>query len=210
MHYTIYKVTNQINGKVYIGCHKTLDLNDGYMGSGKYLKRAMEKHGLENFTKEILHDFGTPEEMFLKESELVTLDFISEENTYNLKVGGFGGFDYINKTITKEQILVRSQNGYSKSKLHMTDPIKNRKTGLKLYELGLGIHNPKNSFLGRKHTEETKKKIGLTNSIHQRGVNNSNYGKMWICCDETRENKCIPKTSEVPKGWRKGRKSYGM
>lgn len=57
MHYLIYKVTNNINGKIYIGCHKTEDIEDSYMGSGKYLKRAIEKNGLENFTKEILYDF---------------------------------------------------------------------------------------------------------------------------------------------------------
>lgn len=40
MFYTIYKVTNQINGQFYVGSHKTKDLNDGYMGSDMYLKRG--------------------------------------------------------------------------------------------------------------------------------------------------------------------------
>lgn len=43
MFYTVYKITNQIDGKIYIGSHKTLDLNDSYMGSGKYLRHAQEK-----------------------------------------------------------------------------------------------------------------------------------------------------------------------
>lgn len=45
MFYAIYKITNQIDGKFYIGSHKTKDLNDVYMGSGKYLIHAQKKYG---------------------------------------------------------------------------------------------------------------------------------------------------------------------
>jgi hypothetical protein len=95
-YYSVYKITNKINGKCYIGTHKTNDLNDGYMGSGKYLTRAIQKNGLENFEKVILHVYTTSEEMFAKEAEIVNEDFLSNENTYNLRLGGFGGFDYVN------------------------------------------------------------------------------------------------------------------
>lgn len=36
-YYYIYQITNLVNAKIYVGVHKTKDLNDGYMGSGKVI-----------------------------------------------------------------------------------------------------------------------------------------------------------------------------
>ena len=51
MFYTIYQITNTINDKIYVGKHMTLDLHDGYMGSGTLIKRAIEKYGIDFFKK---------------------------------------------------------------------------------------------------------------------------------------------------------------
>lgn len=94
MYFTIYKITNLLNSRFYIGMHKTKKLDDDYMGSGKLIRQAIEKYGIENFSKEILHIFDTEEEMKVKEKELVILC----EQSYNLCDGGKGGFGYINSS----------------------------------------------------------------------------------------------------------------
>jgi hypothetical protein len=92
MYYTIYQITNKINGKIYIGLHKTDDLDDSYMGSGKALKRDQKKFGMEHFEKEILHVFDNPDEMIVKEQELVNEEFVARKDTYNIMLGGVQGW----------------------------------------------------------------------------------------------------------------------
>lgn len=95
-HY-LYKTHNLINGKFYIGVHSTRSIDDGYIGSGKRLQLAIQKYGVSNFRREIVAFFNTPEEMYQEESRVVTKQLLQSENAYNLKRGGDGGFDYINK-----------------------------------------------------------------------------------------------------------------
>lgn len=96
MYYYLYKITNLINNKIYIGIHSTKNLDDKYFGSGTKLKQAISKYGKENFKKEILEFFNSPEEMFLREAEIVNKNFIKSTETYNINLGGFGTFSYIN------------------------------------------------------------------------------------------------------------------
>ena len=96
--YYLYEIRNNLNGKIYVGVHKTNDMNDGYMGSGKIISSAIAKHGIANFSKVILETFENAEAMYAREKEVVTEDFLSRDDTYNLRRGGNGGFDYINMT----------------------------------------------------------------------------------------------------------------
>ena len=42
MFYTIYKIANKKNGKVYIGKHQTENVDDGYLGSGVAINKAID------------------------------------------------------------------------------------------------------------------------------------------------------------------------
>ena len=90
IYYTVYKTTNLINGKIYIGCHQTEDPHDSYLGSGRVLREAIDKHGIENFSKEVLYVFDNADDMYAKEAELVDKDFIQNRSNYNLAEGGVG------------------------------------------------------------------------------------------------------------------------
>ena len=103
MYYTIYKITNMINDKIYIGMHKTSNLNDNYMGSGKIIKSAIKKYGIENFKKEYIDIFDNRQDMINMETKIVNEDFVEESNNYNIVIGGEGGFDYINKNYPIEK-----------------------------------------------------------------------------------------------------------
>ena len=77
-----------MNNKIYIGLHRTENINDSYLGSGFILNKAIKKYGRNNFKKEVLFDFNNIQQMIDKEIELVNEEFIERTDTYNLITGG--------------------------------------------------------------------------------------------------------------------------
>jgi group I intron endonuclease len=204
MHYLVYLITNLVNGKHYIGCHKTKNKDDGYMGSGKYLKNAQKKYGLEIFKKDILFEASSSEEMFAKEKELVILG----PQSYNLNEGGQGGFDHINRNRTPEEWRrLHSLGGKAArpflGKRHTPETIEIcRQKSKDAWSNGLMI----NGFTGKHHTNESKAKIAASNSKTHKGTGNPNFGKCWITNLLTKENRLIEKISDIPDGWVRGRR----
>jgi len=184
------------------------------MGSGKYLKRSIEKHGVENFEKQILFVFDNPEDMYAKEAEIVNEDFLSEENTYNLKIGGFGGFDYINSNpeifLTENRLsslMTRAeQTERWLTKYNSDEEFRNRvKENLKLANKTSKKNNPKGTFYGKSHKESTKKL--MSEKAKERLSDprkNSQYGTMWIT--NGKENKKIKRGDNIPQDYIAGRK----
>jgi len=161
IHY-VYKTTNLINNKIYVGVKtNSRHHDDGYFGSGHILQKALQKYGCNTFKKEVLYVFGTPEECFAKESEIVNEEFISRKDTYNIALGGKGG---------NLGTLVNAK----KSKKLMGHNV-SAETKRKISNANKG----NTARLGAIHSEESKKKLSeyrKKNGI-AKGENNPMYGK---------------------------------
>lgn len=105
--YIVYKTTNLINDKFYIGVHKisSQNKNDSYLGSGKLLNLALSKYGRENFCREILFEFDNHIEAYDKERELVNDSLIQSINCYNMVTGGLGGDKISSKSKEEKEII---------------------------------------------------------------------------------------------------------
>jgi hypothetical protein len=87
----IYKITNLLNNKIYVG--KSELNNPNYYGSGTYITRAIKKYGKENFKKEILFESEEYNLVLLNEKEIYWIEFLDSMNPdfgYNLHKGGTG------------------------------------------------------------------------------------------------------------------------
>lgn len=204
----IYKTTNLLSGKYYIGMHSTNNLNDGYMGSGRRLKRSLNKYGKENHKVEILEFVNSRSELVAREKEIVNLDEIAKEDCINLMVGGKGGF-------TDEQQKLNAVRGVEKQRLlRETNPewVLNKSNNISkalidVYQKGLRDKVYFYSWSGKKHSEESKKAIGKTNSTKQSGSNNSQYNTCWVTKNGlNRKIKKEDLEDFMNQGWIKGRK----
>ncbi|BBI58266.1 homing endonuclease [Shigella phage SfPhi01] len=218
MFHYIYKITNKINNKIYIGVHSTENLDDGYMGSGKLLKRAQDKYGIENFSKEILEYFDDKESMLEAEKNIVTEEFLNRPDVYNLKLGGEGGWDHINIPGMLNQKKDASLKGAKSFKSRFKNDIllqeKYRKHGSNVFKRLWSTPEYREKFLNnsrflnKHHTPETinKMKESHARNKHQQGEKNSQFGMMWIHSLDEKVSKRIKKTDPIPEGWFKGRK----
>lgn len=209
MFFYLYKITNVVNGKIYIGVHKTLDLDDGYMGSGRLIKRAIAKYGTEHFVKTILETFSSSEEMFRREAQIVNKSFVDRSDVYNIVEGGKGGFEYIhaNRLNKTPEALVAHSSSY-RTRI-AADPALRSKLAA---QLGANRHKsvaarkeryPEGTWKGKRHTDDTKQRISESKLGKGEGVENSQHGTMWIT--DGAEQRKIPHSSQLPEGFVRGR-----
>lgn len=191
-------------------------MNDGYMGSGKVIKRAIEKHGIDNFRKDILETFENSESMYAREKEVVTEEFLSRDDVYNLRRGGHGGFDYINKTKTNNEKRKHSMLGGMTIKKILEENLQKKSeiyskvstTLKKLHSEGKWKHlyhqfQTMGTKAAMSDTAQLKRKDTFKKIKHQQGITHSQYGTMWIT--DGINNKKILKIDNIPDGWKAGR-----
>ena len=150
LYYTIYETINLINGMKYIGKHITDNLDDDYIGSGVYLKRAIKKYGKENFIKKILFVYTSEDDMNNKEIELVNEKLVENHSYYNLAYGGQGGQIILTKNHPLYEETCRK---ISESKL---------KTFKQISETVKLLHKQKKvGMYGKKQSEHQKETVSL-------------------------------------------------
>ena len=166
----IYKTTNLINGRIYIG-QKKGEFNPIYFGSGKIIKLAIKKYGENNFRIDILVYAMNREHLNNIEIEYISKYRSLFPELYNIAKGGEGGFCHTENT---KQIMRKP-----KSKEAIENNVKARKEAaerrgyyfsqrtiekMKKPKSKQHIENIIKSHLGYKHTEEQKKKISEGNT----------------------------------------------
>lgn len=200
MHYLVYQTKHKESGKIYIGVHQTNNTDDGYLGSGRYLLNAIQKHGPAAFEKTILHDCATVEEMYAKEGALVTEEFVSRSDTYNLKVGGEGGWDYCN---------VNGLGSIALKHLWKNDPVWSEKLRQTLSERQRKYIADNGSWWsGKTHKTKTKQKQSSTAKASKQyaGVNNPSFGKRWMTNGKQSDRISLSDQQHyVDSGWKFGR-----
>lgn len=195
----IYKTTCLVTNKYYYGMHSTDDLEDGYLGSGKYLWRSLNKHGKDNHKIERLEFFNTREKLRKREEEIINEDLLNDPFCMNLTIGGRGFYD--EKHMMKCSLAGAKKGGESAGKIigeRMKDPNYQIDKKKKFSDAG---HE---WWIGKHHTLESKKKMSLSQQGKQKGEKNSQFGKCWIT--NGKENKKINKGDNIPNGWKLGRK----
>jgi hypothetical protein len=186
----VYRTVNKVNNKIYIGKHQTKVIEDSYLGSGKLLKRAIEKYGRKSFEKEILFVFDNETDMNAKEAELVDESFCLREDTYNVCFGGKGGWGLYNSNSEVQRNKAKKSNIKQKL-LAVDDPDWVKSKAEKI------SNSNKKQYASGERTSSFK---------HLNAILNKGKLKGYICINNGVVNKkCKPEN--IPDGFVRGRLS---
>jgi hypothetical protein len=154
MFHFVYK-TYSSSGFYYYGRHSTSNIDDGYMGSGKWIKSVKDKSKLK---RDIILFCESYDELLIKEEEYINKHFKDPKcMNFNEKSTGFSSLNNPNKLIKGSKILserIRGEKNGMYGKTHSED--------YKKY-LSENMKGDKNHFYGKNHSQETKNKISKAN-----------------------------------------------
>lgn len=203
-YFFIYKTTNLINEKFYIGKHCTSNLKDGYIGSGTILRRSVRKYGKQNFKCEVLEYCENHEDLKKREREIINEEFLKDPLSMNLQLGGGGGF-------SNEEHIKKCRKGASDHQKKVWQNKEYReKIKKSLLQNLIKNHKEKkikhDNFKDKTHSRETKALMSEQRKGTGLKETNSQFGTCWI----TKEgiNKKIKKQELnifTNLGWSKGR-----
>ena len=229
--YYIYLIVNKVNGKTYVGQRKSSKecYKDNYMGSGKLLKKAKKKYGIENFEKFLIQYCYSKEETDKAEKLWITEYRSRGKAEYNIADGGQGGgfkgrhhseetkrkISESNKVAFKSEVVKQKLSKAHKGKCfsdehkqNLSEANKGKNKGKHHSEeakrkISDSMKGDKNPFYGKRHTEETKRKI----SESKKGKPSLNKGKK-LGSNGTHwynNGKINVRAKDCPEGFVKGR-----
>jgi group I intron endonuclease len=141
--YYLYVIENKITDVIYFGMTNrpkqrlTSHKAEAKRGSSTYLHNAMRKYGVDSFEMRVIDSFETREKCCEAEVDIIDLAKQMNIKTYNIHLGGSGGFD----------IRLKGEEATEEWKAKLREKRKGRKPAL-----------------GMKHTEETKRICGEANN----------------------------------------------
>lgn len=197
-YYTVYQITNLVNNKIYVGAHQTDDLEDGYMSSSNSVASAIKKYGKDKFVKTILHQCEDETSMYKKEAEIVTEAFIGRPDTYNIKLGGYGGWSHYQGTIQHKESCSRGGQARRDS-MPVGKPFEKGSDRTKAI-------SKKANETKKKLWEENpeKREVAVAKLSEYQTNNNSMSGKCWCVpigsTAHNKDKKVFPINS-IPDGW---------
>jgi group I intron endonuclease len=144
----IYIITNIETNKSYVGYHGAYDINDNYMGSGKYITSSIKKYGKEKFKKEIL-EICSEQTWEERETYWIEKKNTKFPNGYNLTNGGDGGKGKIVSLKTKKLLSdIRRERNLAKGS--------------------------NNGMYGNNHSIESRRKMGESKKKNKHGIGKKN------------------------------------
>lgn len=205
MQYMLYRTICLVTNKIYYGVHGTDNLDDGYLGSGKFLNLAIKKYGKEKFIRQVVYIFDQEDIAYALEEQVVTESFILRKDVYNCAVGGRKG----KHSFSAEGLLKLKENG----KKMMANPLYRAK----LMEAGIAALkklSPEQKAkryknCGGLYGPDHARKISEKAKVRCRGQGNVAYGTCWVFNLVLESSKRIPKddlNEWIKEGWHKGRK----